>query len=189
MRELRSAGHAPEESEALARERIGLDESFLREMLARPELRSFAFRRPFVAFTLLPLLGFIGLLALCLAITIGSVQTQALRTLGTVFFFGAMWLAPVGVAMSACLLAARRRVPARWVIAGVVLVGLLRAMINGRLDLATPGHESVSLGLGWYWPHLLSPEGWRTALLIPAILLPYLAWLHSHNRLAGRAER
>lgn len=55
--ELRAAGHTAEESEALAAERLGPDEAFVRDMLARPELRSFASRRPFVAFTLLPLLG------------------------------------------------------------------------------------------------------------------------------------
>jgi hypothetical protein len=192
--ELRATGHAAGRIDALAEERLGSDEAFVRDMLARPELRSWAFRRPFVAFTLLPLLGFIVLLVLCILLTIGSINSaehwrsllspgmnEGLRWLGTALFFAALWVAPLAAGAMACVLAARQRIAARWAIAGVVLVGLLRAALNGQLDVAVPSHGSISLGIGWRWPHLLSPEGWRTALLIPAVLLPYLWWLRSHR--------
>ena len=182
--ELRAAGHAPDESEALAAERLGADEAFVHDMLARPELRSWASRRPFVAFTLLPLLAFIGLLVLCVVLVIGSLEAawhwrgllwppliQALRWVGTLLFFVAMWVAPLAAAGVACLLAARQRIAARWAIVGVLLVGLLRGLINGRLDVAAPLHGSISLGIGWRWPHLLPADGWRAAILIPAVLL------------------
>ncbi len=197
--ELRAAGVPPAQCEALAAERVGPDEAFVHDMLARPELRSWAHRRPFVAFTLLPLLAFIGLVVLCVLLVIGAFEAawhwrgllwppliQALRWVGTLLFFVAMWVAPLAAAGVACLLAARQRIAARWAVVGVLLVGLLRAFINGRLDVAEPLHGSISLGIGWRWPHLLPADGWRAAILIPAVLLPYLWWLRSHASHAAR---
>ena len=191
VRELRAAGHPPEESEALAAERIGTDEVFVRHMLARPELRSWAFRRPFVAFTLLPLLGFVGLLALSVGLVIAAVNasehwrallspavTRSVRWLGTALFFAALWLAPIVAGGVACVLAARQRIAAGWAIGGAVLVGLLAAHINGSLEFATPTtHGSIELGIGWGWPHPPPPIARRAAIFIPAVLLPYVWWL------------
>jgi hypothetical protein len=197
--ELRAAGVPPAECERLAAERVGPDEAFVRDMLARPELRSWASRRPFVAFGLLPLLAFIGLFVLSVLLVIGAFAAvghgrgllwppleQALRWVGSLLFFVAMWVAPLAAAGAACLLAARQRIAARWAIVGVLLVGLLRALINGRLDVAAPFHGSISVGIGWRWPHLLPADGWRAAILIPAVLLPYLWWLRSRGAHAAR---
>jgi hypothetical protein len=204
--ELRAAGHTPEQCEALAAERVGSDEAFVRDMLARPELRSFASRRPFVAFTLLPLLGFIALLALSVVLVIGAVEatehwrallppavTQSVRWLGTALFLAALWLAPIAVGGVVCVLAARQRIAARWAIAGAVLVGLLAAHINGHLEFATPTTRgSIALGVGWGWPHLPPPIARRAAIFIPAVLLPYFWWLwwsRSHGARTGHNYR
>ena len=199
--ELRAAGHTADESEALAAERLGPDEAFLRDMLARPELRSFAFRRPFVAFTLLPLVAFIALFVLSIALVSASVAAaghwqallpaavwQGLRWLGTTLFVVAMWLAPLAAGGMACLLAARQRIAARWAIAGVLLVGLLAASINGHLDLTMPTRGSISLGVGMSWPHLPPPMVRRACIFIPAVLLPYLWWLRSRASHAARRQ-
>ena len=104
--ELRAAGIPPAQSEALAAERVGPDEAFVRDMLARPELRSWASRRPFVAFTLLPLLAFIGLSALCVGSLIAILEAAR---------HWRAWLprltsAPCAIRLSAC---ARRSQPGR----------------------------------------------------------------------------
>jgi len=198
MAELRAAGIPPAQSEGLAAERVGPDEAFVREMLARPELRSWASRRPFVAFTLLPLLAFIALSALSVGSLIAVLEAarhwrawlspaliEGARGLCAALFFGAMWLAPLAAAAVTCLLAARQRIAARWVIAGVFLVGLLRAMINGSFDVPTSLHGSVSMGIGWA-PHRLPETAVRAAIFIAPVLLPYLWWLRSHRVLTVR---
>src|SRR5437588_12841589 len=64
MAELRAAGIPPAQSEALAAERVGPDEAFVRDMLARPELRSWAYRRPFLALHVMQLHALLGLYTL-----------------------------------------------------------------------------------------------------------------------------
>ncbi len=183
----------------LAAERVGPDEAFERDMLARPELRSWAYRRPFVAFTMLPLLAFIALGALSVGLLIAVIQTAGhwraslspaltagVRGLGTALFVVAMWLALLAAAGLACLLAARQRIAARWVIAGVLLIGLLGALINGRFEVTTSlDHGSLSMGIGWA-PHRLPAIAGRAGILVTPVLLPYLWWLRSHSRLAVR---
>jgi len=200
--ELRAAGIPPAQSEALAAERVGPDEAFVRDMLARPELRSWASRRPFVAFTLLPLLAFMALGALSVGLLVAVIQTAGhwrawlppvllagVRGLGTALFFGTIWLAPIAAGGVACLLAARQRIAARWVTAGVLLVGLLAAHINGRYEVTTSlGGGSVSMGIGWA-PHRLPEIALRAGILILPVLLPYLWWLRSHSQRALRPRR
>lgn len=189
--ELRAAGHAAAQIAAQAAERVGPDEAFVREMLARPELRSWAYRRPFVAFTLLPLLAFIGLFVLSIALLMATIEAAqhwramlapaslaGLRWLETACYVLAMWLTPVAAGGMSCLLAARQRIPARWAIGGAILVGLFAALINGRLEVSSPHHGTLSLGVG-VGAALLPAIAWRACIIIPAMLLPYLCWLRA----------
>jgi hypothetical protein len=193
--ELRGRGATPAEIEAQALERLGTDEAFVSHMLERPELRSFAYRRPFVAFTLLPLLGFVVLFVLSGALLIAAFESAQrwqgtlppvvaalLRSLGDAMFVLALWLAPVMAGAASCFVAARQRVPVRWALIGAVVLGLFAASINGHLEGSpATSHGSVGFGIGISTDmRSLVALVTRAGIFIPAMLLPYLWWLRRH---------
>lgn len=165
-------------------ERLGPEERFVESMLARPELRSWARRCPCLAFTLLPLLAFIGLFAVSIAVLIGTLNVAralsinpgsylAVRWLAAALMTNALWLAPLAAAGASCALAARQRVPARRAVAGALITGLLAALTQGsvRFSEAEP-HIVASLGFGIN-PQTLRTVVLRGCILLPAVLLPY----------------
>jgi hypothetical protein len=197
VEELRARGAAPAEIEAQAAERLGSDEDFVGHMLARPELRSWAYRRPFVAFTLLPMLAFFLLFVLSVMLLIAAFESAehwratlptsaaaALRWVGGALFVHALWVAPVLAGGVSCLVAVRQRVPARWAISGAILLGLLAASINGHLEGSpATGHGAVGFGIGISTDLPgLAAIAWRAGILVPAMLLPYLCWLRNSAR-------
>jgi hypothetical protein len=206
VQELRAAGMSPAEIEAQAAQRLGSDQDFVSHMLERPELRSWAYRRPFVAFTLLPILAFIIVFVLSVALLIAAFEsaehwrttlpastTAALRWVGGALFVHALWVAPVLVGAASCFVAARQRVPARWAISGAMVLGLLAASMTGHLE-ASPAtsHGSVGFGFGigisTAVPALVAIAS-RAGVLIAAMLLPYLWWLRHVAQGGGDEQR
>lgn len=188
--ELESAGQSQEQAEAAADERLGSDDQFVECMLARHELRSWACRRPWLAFTLLPLLGFVAVFALSIAVLIGTLNitralainpaaSPALRWLSAALMANALWVAPLAAAGTGCVLAARQRAPSRWAVAGAVVIGLLAALTQGSVRFsATEPHTVAALGFGIN-PDTLRSAVTRGCIMLPAVLLPYFWWLRS----------
>jgi len=188
--ELESAGRPRAQAEAAAAERLGSDEKFVESMLARPELHSWAQRRPCLAFTLLPLLAFIGMVGVSIAVLIGTLTavhalainpaaSPTLRWLSAALMANALWLAPLAAAGASCVLAARQRVSARWAVMGAVLIGLLAALTQGSVRfLSTQPHVVASFGFGIN-PDTLRSVIQRACIMLPAVLVPYFWWLRS----------
>jgi hypothetical protein len=69
--EQRSLGAGSAEAEAEAAARLGSEQQLVVNLLSRPDLRSWARRRPSVAFALTPLLSFAVAFAMSLAVMVG----------------------------------------------------------------------------------------------------------------------
>src|SRR5262245_44349856 len=62
--ELCAGGVPAVQAEVDARARLGSDETLAASVLARPELRSWARKRPWAAFTIMPVVSFLAVMAL-----------------------------------------------------------------------------------------------------------------------------
>jgi len=86
------------------------------------------------------------------------------------------------------VLAARQRVPARCVVTGAAVIGLLAALTEGSVRFsAMDPHTVASLGFG------INPDTQRTVILracivLPGVLLPYFRWLRSWRLRSRRAS-
>jgi hypothetical protein len=182
--ELQASGLSRAESEAQAEARLGPDDAFVAGIIARPELRSWARRWPWVAFIVFPLLGFALLFALTMLVMVGAVafsnhvlhippvHARVLAVLCEVLILIALWVAPVGAAGIACLLAAHRRATVVWPIIGCVLVALVGAMTNASFEFRTAPHGVLSAGIGY--PIRGTLGSLRVVATLVTILVPFL---------------
>lgn len=170
--ELREAGLSEADSHAQAAARLGSDEALEAAILERPELRSWARRRPWLVFAVLPLVGVPLQLVLVMSLTMGAYRLSlhvlgatfthpgAVLWIGAVLVTYALWLAPIATAGIACLLAARRRTPVLWPIAGSLLTACLGSITDARFEwsqaaphglfsvgIAVPGNGSAAVRL------------------------------------------
>jgi hypothetical protein len=182
--ELVESGLSRAESEAQAEARLGPEDAFIAGIMARPELRSWARRWPWVAFVVLPLLGFALLFVLSMLMMVGAVSfsthvlglapmhSRALQAVCEALILNALWIAPILAAGAACLLAAHRRAPVVWPIAGCVLIALVGAMTNAGFEFRTSAHGSVNAGIGFPIRGMLGSL--RVAATLVTILVPFL---------------
>ena len=132
--EQRSAGLSQGESESQAAVRLGTDDVLIANILARPELHSWARHWPWLAFVLLPLLALPVQFVLSMVAAAGvlafSTQVLGMTALhpGAVPWVVAglqaygMWIAPLAAAGAACFLALRSGAPLAWPIVGSALI-------------------------------------------------------------------
>ena len=182
--ELQSQGLPPEESEAQAVQRLGQDATLIASTLARPELKSWARRWPWLAFVALPLITLpilivATLLLLAQALSIaehnfaGNV-IHTLRELAATCVSSMLWLLPAICATGWCVYALRRHVHAVWPIVGVVLISLLGANVNASIDWpSATSHGAVTAGVGISTEALAQPA-MRAAVTLCLVLIPYL---------------
>ncbi len=195
--ELQSTGVSRSESESQAAVRLGTEDVLAASIIARPELRSWARRWPWLAFAVLPLLSlpvqFVLSMAAAVAVFSFSVHTLGMTPLhpGPVpwiceaFQAYALWIAPMLAAGAACFLAARHRAPALWPIVGSILIALLGAMTNAGFDWSPALPKgAISAGVGFRFPDMGPAIGLRVSLTLVTILAPFL-WV---RRRESRAD-
>ena len=196
--ELEESGLSRAESEAQAEARLGPEDAFVAGIMARPELRSWARRWPWVAFIVLPLFGFALLFVLSMLAMAGAlaftihvlgvplIHARVLPIICEALVLNALWVAPIAAAGVACLLGARRRVPVLWPIAGCILVAFIGAMMNAGFELQTTTHGLLNAGIGF--PNRGALGSLRMAATLITILVPFL-WFMLPKLRGERAPR
>jgi len=196
--ELRTAGLSQAESESQAAARLGTEDVLVTDILARPELQSWARRWPWLAFVLLPLLTLPVQFVLSMLAAVGvvafSTQVLGLSALHPgavpwvvrVLQAYAVWIAPMVAAGAACVLAVRSGAPVAWPIIGSALIALLGATTNAGFEWSpTVPRGALSAGIGLHFPDVGLARSLRAVLTLLIILVPFL-WL---RRLANRENR
>ncbi len=152
-----SLGDAPADAQAAADARLGSDEDWLTQMLARPELQSWVRRHPAATFTVVPLMAFVVTFVASICGWIGlfyalrqklgplSVTTPAIRWASEIATVYMLWVTPFITAALISVLAARRRVPPFWPCVGRALAS--RMLFDAR-DVALPWVVSLTAAQG-----------------------------------------
>ena len=192
--EMRSAGLSQAESECQAAVRLGTEDVLIANILAHPELRSWARQRPWLAFVLLPLLALAAQFVLSMLAAVGVIvfSTQVLGI--TALYPGpvpwvvrglqgyGVWIAPIVAAGAACLLAVRSGAPLIWPIVGCALIAILGAATNASFEWSPAVPRGVlSGGIGLNFPDLGLTSALRVILTILTVLVPVL-WLRRRRR-------
>ena len=195
--ELSAAGLSRQEADTEAFARLATD-AMVADVLARPELRSWVRRWPWIAFTLVPLASFavlfVGMLA-TLAFSLDFAQNSLgldfgssarVRSFTQGLLGAAIWTLPIVAAAASCAVALSRRAPAIWAMISVLLVSALGAVTSAQVEFmpAAP-HGVLSAGLGFSTDTLLLPIS-RTALTLIVVLAAYF-WLRNSQRRAQPA--
>ena len=199
--EFHSTGLSQTESESQAAARLGTEDVLAASIIARPELRSWARRWPWLAFAVLPLLSLPVQFVLSMLAAVGvfafSVHTLGMtpRHPGPVPWICealqayALWVAPMLAAAAACFLAARYRAPVLWPIVGSILIACLGAMTNAGFDWSPALPQgAISAGIGFRFPDMDPAMGFRVLLTLVPILAPFL-WLRRREKVAGQRSR
>lgn len=198
--ELRSTGLSQAESESQAAVRLGTEDVLAANIIARPELQSWARQWPWLAFALLPLLALPVQFVLSMLAAVG-VFTFSTRVLGvTALHPGAVpwvvgglqtygvWIAPMLAAGAACFVAARRGAPALWPIVGSVLIALAGASTNAGFEWsAAVPRGALSGGIGFHFPDIGTATSLRATLTLLIVLAPFL-WLRRRALGENRAR-
>jgi hypothetical protein len=192
--ELRSAGLSQAQSESQAAVRLGTEDVLIANILAHPELRSWARQRPWLAFVLLPLLALAVQFVLSMLAAVGVIafSTQVLGI--TALYPGpvpwvvrglqayGVWIAPIVAAGAACFLAVRSGAPLIWPIVGCALIAILGAATNASFEWSPAVPRGVlSGGIGLNFPGLGLTSALRVILTILTVLVPVL-WLRRRRR-------
>jgi len=196
--ELRSAGQSQAESESQASLRLGAEDVLAANIIARPELQSWARQWPWMAFVLLPLLALPlqFVLSMLAAIGVFNFSTRVLgltalhpgavpSIVGALQTYG-VWIAPMLAAAVACFLAARRGAPALWPIVGSALIALAGASTNAGFEWspAVP-RGALSGGIGLHLPDVGTATSFRAAL---TLLTGVAMFLWMRRRVNGENE-
>ena len=185
--EFRLTGLSQAESESQAANRLGTEDVFAESVIARPELRSWTRRWPWLAFAVLPLLSlpvqFVFSMAPAVAIFGFSVHILGMTPLhpGPVpwiceaFQAYALWIAPMVAAAGACYFAARYRASALWPVVGSILIAILGAHTNASFQWSPALPKgAISAGIGFRFPDIGPAIGFRVLLTLVTILAPFL---------------
>jgi hypothetical protein len=189
--ELRSTGRSQAESESQAAVRLGSEDVLVANIIARPELQSWARQWPWLAFVLVPLLALPLQFVLSMLAAIGVLNFST-RVLGlTALHPGAVpwvvgalqtygvWIAPILAAGAACFVAARRGAPELWPVVGSALIALAGASTNASFEWSSAvPRGALSGGIGIKFPDVGLAWSLRVILSLLIILVPYV-WLRS----------
>jgi hypothetical protein len=195
--ELSAAGLSSQEADEEAFAKLATD-AMVAEVRARPELRSWVRRWPWVAFTVVPVALFATLfvaMLLTLAFSLDFAQNSLGLNFSTSARLGAftqgllgtaVWILPIVAASASCALALSRRAPAIWAMISVLLVSALGAVTNAQVEfMPVAPHGVLSAGLGFSTDTLSLPMS-RTALTLAVVLAAYF-WLRNYQRRAEPA--
>ncbi len=153
-------GEPPDQAARAAHEAMGADAVLIERYAGRRELRGWLYRWPAV-YAVAPLASFavlcVSIMALLVLVLNGlqllvhhlAVPAAVAMAVNSVFVVALQWVLPVLVGAGFALLASRRPVALRWLIASVLLVCLTARLMNSGLMLPIPGQRgSATLGIG-----------------------------------------
>jgi hypothetical protein len=180
-----SAANAHEAADA----RLGTPLSLVVRMLMRPELQSWARRRPWAAFALVPLLGYCALFVITGFAVVGVLEYAAtaatLNGLATCSSFLLRFVVPAAAAVMLAREAARRRERTVWPWVGLALLCLVGASASFDFTPHVAAHEgNISIGFGFDADRSLEIV-LRAALTALLGALPYVAWRRREASLAS----
>jgi hypothetical protein len=115
---------------------------------------------------------------------IAPVHSRVLAVICEVLILNALWVAPISAAGVACLLAAHRRAPVLWPIAGCVLVALVGAMTSAGFEFRMGAHGALTAGIGF--PIRGTLGSLRVVATLVTILVPFLWFMLPKLRGAPR---
>jgi hypothetical protein len=168
--------------------RLGSPEVFVAAALARPELRGWASRAPWLVFAVLPVLTFLtlGVALICLVMAYLEVVQPAGRPApdpaiwhGTAIALAVIvqWLLPVVLSASLLCIAWRSRSRPLWPAVGALLVTAIAAVLTIQLDAPLgAGEGQLSVGAGYPVADLVR------AALLGAAALGVIAAIHVRRR-------
>jgi hypothetical protein len=193
-----SGGCSFENAEREASIRLGDEDSLAAEILARPELRSWTHRWPWIAYCVTPtfLLGFAFV---ALPLLLGS--SDAVRTdqgtfsdrwgspaavwsvSGVIRLFYSFGL-PVLLAGACCFVAGQRRVAPRWPLIGVIIASIVGGAIQFNAVWPYGPELAGALSVTISVPPFPGSRGTvlRAAATCALTLGPYLWWRACHHR-------
>jgi len=196
--EMEARGLSRQEADAEASARLGTS-ALVEGVLARPELRSWVRRWPWVAFTILPVAMYAGLFVATMITLIASVEftknalgidlasSTELWTFAHAFLGSVIWVLPIIAAAACCAVALSRRAPAVWAVVGVALISSIGALTNAQLELSpVVPRVSFSAGIGFSTESLLLPLS-RAGCTLTIALLAYF-WFRSAQSRATSSQ-
>lgn len=174
--------------------RLGSMNDLVAATLARPELRGWANRAPWLVFAVLPLFAFALIGVALIFLVIGYVEmlepSTRVATNPAVWRFGGsalaalvQWLLPLALMAVSCLVAWRARSGPIWPATGMLLVAALGAVVTLQL-VAPQGEIKGQLSVGAGWP---PADVARTAVLA-IVAMGGVALMGLRDRLDRRAE-
>lgn len=189
------AGQSREIAEAAALQRLGSEDELLQAMLAKPELRAWSTRAPWLAFGILPLALMLGLYAVaCFILWSGwriflpaanspfGSGNGSLFTLENIYFQAGRFIyfsAPLLIGWGIGLIAARQRLKLAWPAAGLAMIAWMgataRIQANRTLVVRGLGHIRLSFVAGTS-PSVLLANFFHAAIFFALGVLPYAAW-------------
>lgn len=155
------AGSAGAEAAAVAR--LGTEQQLVANLLSRSDLRSWARRRPGVAFALTPVLSFAVAFAVSILLMVavvnwrkaqgdplnsGSVLMYWISEYGTAYL---LWGLPLAAALMLAVVAARRRESSIWPCIGIFMTCIVGALTNFSVylpPLAQAPSMTAGIGIG-----------------------------------------
>lgn len=162
-------------------------------MISRPDLRSWARRRPGVAFALTPVLIFAvafaaSLFAMVALVNWRKAQGDPLNSGSALMYwireYGAaylLWGLPLAAALMLAAAAARRRESSIWPCIGILMTCAIGALTNFSVDLPPLAHApSMTAGIGIGTDHI-GATLLRAAGTAALALLPY-SWVRYRQR-------
>ena len=180
----RGAGSAAAEAQALAR--LGTEQQLVADLLLRPELRSWARRRPAVAFALTPLLSFAAAFAASLLLMVAllnwrKAQGDALNSASALMHwisgYGAaylLWGLPLAAALILAIIAIRSRESSIWPYVGILMTCIVGALTNFSVDVPPLAQtHSMTAGIGFGTERIGAPLV-RAVSTAALVLLPYI---------------
>jgi len=187
-------GKSEEDAAVLARSKLGTEEVIANEILARPELRSWTARWPWVFYALLPfamMLGTIVLGVLTIVVSIKLIEGSLAVTptwlesvvshVATMF----MYVAPIALTTAICWIAISRRSSWIWPTVGVVAIAIFGGSFETFFGWAEGGElSSISVisSLIWPFPDTLVATTIRASVNMLLVLGPYLYWVRSRRQ-------
>jgi hypothetical protein len=184
--ERRALGDGSAEAEAAAVTLLGTERELVANLLSRPDLRSWARRRPGVAFALIPVLSFAVAFALSLLVMVAVVdwrkaQGDPLNNRSALMYwigeYGPaflLWGLPLAAAVMLAVVAARRRESSIWPCIGILMTCFVGALTNFSIDTPPLAQApSMTAGIGMSTDHLGAPLV-RAVSTAALALLPYI---------------
>ncbi|HEV7357741.1 MAG TPA: hypothetical protein VGN99_07075 [Steroidobacteraceae bacterium] len=192
--ERRALGAGSDEAEAEAVARLGTEQQLVANLLSRSELRSWARRRPGVAFALTPVLSFAVAFAASLLVMVALVnwrkaQGDALSGGSALLYWISaygpaylLWGLPLAAALVLAVVATHRRESSIWPYIGIVMTCVVGALTNFSVDLPPLAQApSMTAGIGIGTDHIGATLA-RAASTAALALLPYIRVRHLQRR-------